>query len=291
MSTIRYFGIFSPPSHDFSRFIFHRLFGCVDVLVTPQKIPNIFISPRMIRRLPPIKSTLPAPWERVKVKGQHYLLIAAYFDETWTRKVLADEKIGYFARRYIFNPRFEPTIRDRIPNKYFFRMDWLLTELANELSSFAIDPFDAEPHYHMHVHSDTEVVEEGSKRRKGSAYIPITSQPFVEFKRTLLRKVERECPPSKIIGQKPEAWLHTWSNLPERPSKLFSFPTRGPSAQILNDLEDIRTSLEKIGPARVNGFKLMHFRIQPKSQAQKETRIKYYPFKDCLGDYQNQNRP
>ncbi|KAB8293725.1 hypothetical protein EYC80_009210 [Monilinia laxa] len=234
----------------------------------------------------PIKqSRMPAPWERVKPVGQHYLLIAAYFDEIWTRKVLADQKVGYFARRHIFNPRFEPTIRDRIPNKYAFRMDWVLKELAGELSSFAMDPSDAKPEYN--IHPETEVVKEGSERRRNSAYIPITAQPFIELKRTLLRKVEEEFPPSKIIGQKPEAWLQTWLNLPQRPSKLFSFPTRGSHVQILNDLEDIRTSLENIGPARVNGFKLMHFITKPKSSEHKATLVKYYPFKDCFDDYYN----
>ncbi|KAA8565435.1 hypothetical protein MFRU_006g00160 [Monilinia fructicola] len=241
------------------------------------------LKPSGVLGLPVRQPHLPLPWERVKPIGQHYLLIAAYFDEIWTRKVLADQKIGYFARRYIFNPRFEPTIRDRIPNKYAFRMDWVLQELANELSSFAMEPFDAKPEYN--IHPDTEVVKEGSERRRSSAYIPITAQPFIDLKRNLLRKVEKEFPKSKIIGQKPEAWLQTWLDLPERPSKLFSFPSRGSSDQILNDLEDIRMILENIGPARVNGFKLMRFITKPRSSEHEATLVKYYPFKDCLDDY------
>ncbi|KAJ8069546.1 hypothetical protein OCU04_003196 [Sclerotinia nivalis] len=228
---------------------------------------------------------VPAPWERVKPVSQHHLLIAAYFDETWTRKVLADEKIGFLARRHIFNPRFEPIIRERIPNKYAFRLDWVLKELADEQSSFAMDPSEAEPEYN--IHAETETVRINVERKRSSAYIPITSQSFVKLKRSLLRKIEKEFPPSKIIGQKPEGWLRTWSNLPERPSKLFSFPTRGVPSDILNDLEDIRVRLETIGPARVNGFKLMHFKIKPVTEEHKETIIKYYPFKDCLDDYQN----
>ncbi|KAF7862481.1 hypothetical protein EAF04_007354 [Stromatinia cepivora] len=228
---------------------------------------------------------VPAPWERVKPVSRHHLLIAAYFDETWTRKVLADEKIGFLARRHIFNPRFEPIIRERIPSKYAFRLDWVLKELADEQSSFAMDPSEAEPEYN--IHAETETVRINVERKRSSAYIPITSQPFVELKRSLLRKIEKEFPPSKIVGQKPEGWLRTWSNLPERPSKLFSFPTRGVPSHILNDLEDIRVRLGTIGPARVNGFKLMHFKIKPVTEEHKETIIKYYPFKDCLDDYQN----
>ncbi|CAD6443714.1 85cae42a-c506-4f60-ba1d-98c73262362a [Sclerotinia trifoliorum] len=239
--------------------------------------PRLGLDPNALR--------VPAPWERVKPVSQHHLLIAAYFDETWTRKVLADEKIGILAKRHMFNPRFEPIIRERIPNKYAFRLDWVLKELADERSSFTMDPSEAEPE--LNIHEETGTVRINVERKRSSAYIPITSQPFVEFQRSLLRKIEKEFPPSKIIGQKPEGWLRTWSNLPERPSKLFSFPTRGVPSHILNDLEDIRLCLETIGPARVNGFKLMHFKTQRVTQEHKETIIKYYPFKDCLDDYQN----
>lgn len=228
---------------------------------------------------------IPAPWERTKPVSQHHLLIAAYFDENWTQKVLADEKIGFFARRYLFNPRFEPTLRERIPNKYAFRMDWLLKQLADEQDSFSMDPFEGEPEYN--VHADTETVRKIVERNRSSAYIPITSQPFVELKRSLLRKVEKEFPPSKIVGKKAEGWLRTWSNLPERPTKLFSFSTEGRPNDVLNDLEDIRVSLERIGPARVNGLKLVHFKAKRSTNHHEETIIKYYPFKDCLEDYQN----
>lgn len=229
---------------------------------------------------------MPAPWERIKSVSKHHLTIAAYFDETWTQKILADEKIGYLARRHLFNPRFEPIIRERIPSKYAFRMDWILAQLAGEQSSFEMDPSEGEPEYN--VHPETEVVGlQNKERQRSSAYLPITSQPFVELKRTLLRKVEKEFPPSRIVGAKPEGWLRTWSNLPERPSKLFSFPTRGLAGPILNDLEDIRLRIESIGPARVTGFKLMHFRLIQGTEEQKETLITYYPFKDCLTDYEN----
>ncbi|KAF7955527.1 hypothetical protein EAE96_004453 [Botrytis aclada] len=181
---------------------------------------------------------LPSPWEQTKRGSPHHLLVAAYFDERWTQKVLANEKIGFLARRYLFYPRFEPILRENIPTKYAFRMDWLLEQLADEQGSFSIDPFEGEPQYNFHA--DTEIVETSVERNRSSAWIPITSQPFVELKRSLLRKVEKEFPPSKIVGKKPEGWLHTWSNLPERPSKLFSFPTSGHPNDVLNDLEDVR---------------------------------------------------
>ncbi|KAF7922150.1 uncharacterized protein EAE98_008361 [Botrytis deweyae] len=247
--------------------------------------PQAISKPLVGLKLKHTAQHIPAPWERTKPVSQHHLLVAAYFDETWTQKVLADEKIGFLARRYLFNPRFEPTLRERIPNKYAFRMDWLLKQLADEQDSFSMDPFEGEPEYN--VHADTGTVRTIVERNRNSAYIPITSQPFVELKRSLLRKVEKEFPPSKIVGKKPEGWLRTWSNLPERPSKLFSFPTGGRPNDVLNDLEDIRVRLEGIGPARVNGFKLMHFKTKRSTEQHDETIIKYYPFKDCLEDYQN----
>ncbi|ESZ91403.1 hypothetical protein SBOR_8222 [Sclerotinia borealis F-4128] len=218
--------------------------------------------------------------------GQHYLLIAAYFDETWTQKVLTNERIGHFAKKYMFNPRFEPIIRDRIPSKYDFRTDWLLKEFANEQSSFAIAPFEAEPVRHVHAATtNADVVRKKPERRMSSAYIPITSQLFVELKRSLLRKIEKEFPPSKIVGQKVEGWLHTWLNMPEKPSKLFSFQPKGPSDLVLDGLGEIRIAMERLGPARINGLKLMHFRLLPGTQEHKVTFVRYYPFKDCKDDY------
>ncbi|KAI9640747.1 hypothetical protein NHQ30_011056 [Ciborinia camelliae] len=153
-----------------------------------------------------------------------------------------------------------------------------------EQSSFVMDPSEGEPEYN--VYADSGIIEEDLKeRRRRSAFIPITSQPFVELKRSLLSKIQKEFPPSKIIGQKPEGWLRTWTTMPERPSKLFSFPTRDPYNNIIDDLEDIRMRLEIIGPARVNGFKLMRFKLLPGTAKHRLTLVNYYPFKDCLYDH------
>lgn len=236
--------------------------------------------------LSPVRSTsqlLKCRWERADFARHQYLVVRAYFSETWTQKILADEKINRLATKYIFNPRLEPMIRDRIPTKYSFRLDWLLKEFASEQSCFTIDPSAADPTYHVFPY--TRLDNHGVEIEKKGAYIEIISEPFDDFTKALLRKVEKAFPPSRLINKLPEGWLNTWLSKPPKPCQLFSFPTTGLPGEVLRDLDGVRSSLEKIGPAQVAGLKLVRLGFRHTSTVDDEPQITYYPFKDSPRSY------